>query len=550
MKMFKKVTAFFLAAMMVFAMTCTAFAAEPTKIGTPETPIADDKQASMEGHTFTAYQIFKGEQGEGDDHTITKIDWGSGINAEAFLAALKADETIGDQFTGITFVANASEETGVNRSADAVARVVAGWGDDTDYARAFARIADENKTDVGIAVGNTLTAGYYLVVDTTDFGEGFEGDQVKNLSVLQMTAEHTFEPQSKTGVPTLEKKVKEVNDSAVVVDEWGDVADYDIGDDVEFRLTGTLPADYDTYKTYKYVFHDKLNENLTFNNDVKVTIVNGETATELPAGNYELGGATDKDSFTVTIANLKALTGVTIDANTKIVVTYTAKLTGNNIIYGTGIDNTAYLEYSNNPNPDGEGDTGNTPDDKVVVFTFKMVVNKVDGEENPLQGAEFTLYKMEKQEGSDELTEGKTWKAVVSGGKGSIFTFDALDAGEYKLVETKVPTGYNKAEDMYFTVTATYTEDEVPEIETLTVSDVRDKDGNVIKKIDNADENAFTITATTENATLDTTVVNLQGILLPSTGGIGTTIFYVIGGILVVGAGVLLVIRKRMSKAE
>ena len=549
MKRFKKVTAFLLAAMMVLAASCTAFAAEPEKTGTAATPIDSNKQASMKNHTFTAYQIFKGVQGK--DNTITKIDWGSGINSSAFLTALQADPTVGSQFEGITYLASANETTGVNRCADAVARVISGWKDDSDYARAFARVADANKTGSGSAPGTTLSAGYYLVVDTTTFGTDFEGDQVKNLSVLRMTEEHAFTPESKTGVPTLTKKVKEVNDSDVTVtDQWGDVADYDIGDDVPFQLTGTLPADYASYESYKYVFHDTLNAALTLNNDtIVVKVKNGTNEKELEADQYAF--APNGNSFTVTIANLKTLSGVTISADTVITVDYTAKLNGTGITYGEGIDNTAYLEYSNNQNSGGEGETGRTPDDKVVVFTFKMVVNKVDGENQPLDGAEFTLYKMKKQDGKTELVEeGKTWTAVISGDKNNIFTFAGLDAGEYKLVETKTPAGYNTAEEMYFTVTAEYTNDEVPSIKALSVSDVRDKNGNVIKKIDNQNENAFTITPDTTNATLSTSVVNLKGILLPSTGGIGTTIFYILGAVMVLGAGVLLVTRKRMGRTR
>ena len=103
---------------------------------------------------------------------------------------------------------------------------------------------------------------------------------------------------------------------------------------------------------------------------------------------------------------------------------------------------------------------------------------------------------------------------------------------------------------MYFTVTATYTTDEVPSIATLTVSDVKDKDGNVIMDASDSTKKGFTISVNEDNATLSTNIVNLKGILLPSTGGIGTTIFYVLGTILVLGAGILLVTRKRMSKSE
>lgn len=116
----KRASAFFLASVMLLAMTCTAFAAETEKTGTVATSIDSDKQASMANHTFTAYQIFKGTQGT-DDHTITNLDWGDGINSAAFLTALKADPTVGGQFANITYIAAADNVTGVNRCADAVA---------------------------------------------------------------------------------------------------------------------------------------------------------------------------------------------------------------------------------------------------------------------------------------------------------------------------------------------------------------------------------------------------------------------------------------------
>lgn len=394
------------------------------------------------------------------------------------------------------------------------------------------------------------------MVDTTDFtSPDFTGDKVKNLAVLRMTKEDTFNPESKTGVPTLTKEVKEVNDSDITVtDQWGDVADYDIGDDVPFRLTGTMPADLASYTTYKYVFHDTLSESLDFNKDVVVTVKSSvaDMGTKLDPGQYAV--TEDGNSFAVTIDDVKKLPDVTVSADTVITVDYTAKLTANGITYGTGITNTAHLEFSNNQNSGGSGDTGTTPDDTVVVFTFKMVVNKVDSDEQPLEGAEFTLYKLEEKAGADGLVEGKSWKPAATteagSNKSNVFTFEGLDAGEYKLSETKTPAGYNRAEDMYFTVTATYTKDEVPSISALTVSDVKDKNGNVIKKVDNSNENAFTITAATNTGTLTTSIVNLKGILLPSTGGIGTTIFYVVGAIMVLGAGVLLVTKKRMSRTR
>ena len=572
MKQIKKIAGFILATVMILALNCVAFAAE-TAPTFPPAPTGI--KADISKHTFTAYQIFKGDVVEG---TLLNIDWGAGINASEFLEALKASDAFKvdgvNPFASITYDANATY-----KSADAVARVMQdlktpanSWASDdinnttnelitaaTDRrAREFARIADANKTGTGVAAGQNLTAGYYLVVDETTQLTG--NNAVRNLSILQMVANGPFQPINKTDVPELEKKVKEINDSDVkVTDKWGDVADYDIGDDVEFVLTGTLPTDYASYKTYKYVFHDTLGSGLTLNeNSVKVYINDVEINSGFTVATSDI----DSDSLRVTFDNLK--TNNNVNANSIIRVVYTAKLTGEGVVVGgSGNENKAHLEYSNDPNSDGTGTppTGTTPEDKVVVFTYQLVADKVDENGDALPGAGFSLYKLNKNNNTYEAynpagvvttpktdSDGNQYYEITDV---TTFTFKGVDAGMYKLVETTVPTGYNKAEDMYFTIKATIDET-TQSVTELKIENVQDKDGKVITDATGNQVYTFTTEMTEgENprptGNLDTDIVNLKGILLPSTGGIGTTIFYIVGGILVVGAGIVLVAKKRMN---
>ena len=199
-----------------------------------------------------------------------------------------------------------------------------------------------------------------------------------------------------------------------------------------------------------------------------------------------------------------------------------------------------HLEFSNNPNDAQGGETGTTPDDKVIVFTYKTVINKVaknsDGEFEPLDGAEFTL---EKKVKDSDAKDGYKWVSIaaVKNTEGTTFTFNGLDDGTYRLTETDTPSGYNTIEPIVFTITAKH---EVladdPKLTSMSV------DGTDVFTVD------IDSGKTTPAGSLTADIENKKGTILPSTGGIGTTVFYVTGAILMLGAGVLLVSRKRVSK--
>ena len=246
---------------------------------------------------------------------------------------------------------------------------------------------------------------------------------------------------------------------------------------------------------------------MTFKEITKVT-ADGTTLTK---DQYQVT-TTEKDGKTVlsiVITDVKAVADITQDEN-KVVVEYNATLNENAVIGSAGNTNDVELTYSNNPNATGDGttkpaDTGKTPKDTVKVFTYQTIINKVDQDGKALSGAEFTLVKKNK-DGSTKNVD------VVKNAEGKSFTFKGLDAGNYVLEETKTPDGYNTIKAIEFTIDADY-----------------DKEADDSLKAD---------------------IVNRKGSLLPSTGGMGTTILYVIGSILVLVAAILLITKKRMDAAK
>ena len=337
----------------------------------------------------------------------------------------------------------------------------------------------------------------------------------------------------KSSVPTVEKNVKDTNDSTAETSNWQDSADYDIGDSVPFQLKATLANNVSAYTTYKVVFHDTLSAGLTYNDDAEVYIDGEETDGFTVSATVNADGTT---TLTISCDDVKALGA---GNSSVITVEYTAELNNKATVGSAGNTNKVKLEYSNNPNKSEEGDneTGNTPEDKVVVFTYKTIINKVDGKNNSLTGAAFKLEKLIK--GTDGA-EG-TWTLVKEftvdeDNPASTFEFSGLDDGAYKLTETVTPAGYNTIDPIEFTITATHTDGDAPNLTVLQGA------AAVAGKI--------TFTSNTTEGSLTADVVNNAGATLPETGGMGTTIFYVVGSILVLGAGVLLVTKKRMSNEK
>lgn len=482
-----------------------------------------ETMADVSDHTFRAYQIFTGTQDETQEYAkLGNVNWGAGVNYTALLEELKAT---GDKFDKCA-------------TAFDVAEVLGTFGETSQDARNFSKLAYKHRKGEGIPVVDKQTgleSGYYLVVDETVFAADAT-DTYKNLALLQVTNDSTFDIASKVDIPSVEKKVQDINDTLeTTLSPLQDSADYDIGDNVPFTLIGTLPSRLSDYDTYKYIFHDTLSSGLTYIGPIKVYAVNGGTKNDLTS-HFSITHTNNADGSTaLTIATdniCAAGNHATINATTKIVVEYTAQLNENAEIGYKGNPNTVYLEYSNNPNVSGEGnnETGRTPDDTVIVFTYKLDVLKKDTNLKELAGAGFTLSKL--------AADGETWNVVkvIEPGEHTTFSFVGLDDGEYKLHESVVPNGYNQADDIIFDITA---EHEVlsdsPALTSLTVN-------NKVITVEHTSSNNY------YTGVLSTTVLNNEGHVLPETGGVGTTMFYIVGAVLVTGAVVVMITKKRMSK--
>lgn len=390
----------------------------------------------------------------------------------------------------------------------------------------YAKIKDMNpEYTTGTDAFAGVEQGYYLIAET----KTGDAQDTYSLVMLDTAGNENITVTTKEDKPELAKKVKDKNDSTGEVSDWQDAADYDIGDAVPFQLTGTIEAKYADYGNYYYAFHDTMSDGLTFDaGSVKVTV----DGTEITEG-YEVvtENLTDGCTFEVRFADLKKIASV--KAGSEITVAYHAVLNEDAVIGSAGNSNKAKLEYSNNPYGDG---TGETPEDKVTVFTYELKANKVDKDGEALAGAGFTLYKFDK-ETNDYVPVREEITGVTT------FSFAGQDAGQYKLVETTVPAGYNKADDVIFTVEAVYdTVSDNPQLKKLVV---KDTDGNVISDGENP---VFAVDMTSGMAA--TNVVNLSGTELPETGGIGTKIFYTIGAVLMISAAVFMVFRKRTAKTK
>ena len=481
MKYFKKIASLVLALALALVLAVPAMAANTYTITAPNN-----------GHTYEVYQIFTGDLYNG---VLSNVKWGQ----------------------------NGTGTTGAAVPDSILEELEKATGTDTEKLAVITKYVNLSSTPYNTVVGGTpltgVPAGYYLIKDVDGALAG-ENDSYTTY-IVEVVDDVTIAPKS--DVPEVEKKVKDTNDSTGDTSGWQDSADYDIGDSVPFQLTATLADNVSAYTTYKVVFHDTLSKGLTYNNDAKVYIDGKETSGFTVTATVNADGTT---TLTVSCDDVKALGA---SNSSVITVEYTATLDDDAVLGSAGNPNEVYLEYSNNPNKSeaGNNETGNTPTDKVIVFTYKVIVNKVDGEGAPLTGAEFTLEKYNKETGE--------WEAItaVKNDEGTTFTFSGLDDGKYRLTETKTPAGYNSIAPIEFTITAEH--------------DVLADDPALTSLSGNATTGEITFTSSTAEGSLSTNVFNKAGSTLPETGGIGTTIFYVLGAVLVVGAGVVLVTKKRMG---
>jgi len=521
----RRILPILLSAVLAVAMPITSFAAPVKKDLTPA-----EAQEIANKHDYRAYEILVGNINANNE--LAEIEFGSDWSEDiedALVAAIGLKK--GAEAKEVAEAISKFDSTTAEGIAEAIAKVVPKDG-------GYAVAADKTIT------GTTLTkdAGYYLIVDVTT---GLEGDDSVyiNRSQLQVVKKGAAVAiNAKLEAIQSWKGVKDVNDSTGEADtDWQKSADYDIGDEIPFMIAATVPHDIAYYGEYEYVFHDDQSEGLTFKQIDKVTL----DGTPVDAKYYD--AVDDGNDFTVTFADITKIPG--IKGNSELVVEYTSTLNDKAVFGETGNPNEFYIEFTND-----KGGKGKTPVDIAIVFTFKPVINKVDQNTEPLEGASFKLEKLVKGTDGDEAN----WTVIdkytqeIDGTALSTFEFKGIDDGFYRITETKIPNGYNGMDPIYFEVRVTHVYDVVP-ANRLTIQ-VLSLDGqdltNPNTKIGDLGDLTPHFTATEETGVIDTSIINQNGVVLPSTGGIGTTIFYVIGGVLVVGAVVLLIVRRRMRNEE
>ena len=534
-KVIKKLLAALLAVAMVCAMAIPAF--------------AENSEGDVDSHhTYSAFQIFKGDV-EGNnikDFKISNVDWGSNIinNSDDFLNKSREADPIGPLFTNA-------------KSAQEVLAVISQWHDSDDYSIAFARFVchylysnDANPTYVVRAGSNALTipeakAGYYLFVDTTDFSKDDSYHSYNSFLLMVTKGNWNVPITPKAEKPTVEKKVYD-NPDGTSTGGFGSSADHAINEKFQFQLTATLPDStnraYDYYDKYSVIFHDTLSEGITYDKDDELDSVviksNGNTYNITDSSKYTID-TTDlesQNSFVVNI-DVKACAkdaGFDLNNGATITVTYTAHLNDKAYVNTAGGStsniNKVYLTYSNNPKD--ESSIGKTPESTpVYVYTYQLNNTKhQDTEKGPaLEGACFRLYSDEACTDQSEVqlyqkdgfyypikdVLGKEAVEMKSAANGT-FNVKGLDAGTYYLKEITPPDGYSACKVIPVTIKADHSRNDQVNLEG-------------------------------SNLTNDIVNIKAGGITLPSTGGIGTTIFYVVGGGLMVAAIVLLVTKKRME---
>ena len=480
--------------------------------------------APNNGHTYEVYQIFTGTLTE-DNGTkvLSDIKWGkNGIN----------------DGTAVT------EGESVPEAVLNAIKGVAGKSDSEKLAviEKYVSLTSANKYGtVSNSSSLNVPAGYYLIKDADNAYENKHDAYTQ--FIVEVAGNVNFQP--KTDYPTVEKKVQENSKTNGTTGDYGekynDVADYSIGDSVPFKLIGSVP-NMSQYSTYKYTFHDTLANSLTAPAvaNVKVYVSSDKAGTDKQDITSNFTVTVSGQEITVHTDNLKAVTGISADKY--ILVEYSAVLNSNaainnNNVTGTnnGNINKVYLTYSNNPR--NESEAGKTPEDTVIVFTYKIEATKVDGETNKaLKDVTFRIYKMKGDEKwYAQVADGKLngWvetansNCVLTSGEDGKFSLAGLDDGTYFIEEINPLPGYNSIDPVQIQVNGNTSNGQNGNGATSELTGV-----------------TFTVGGNTQNAI---TIVNNAGTTLPSTGGMGTTVFYVVGGGLMAVAVVLLVTKKRME---
>ena len=529
---------------------------------------------NVEGNTaeFEGYQIFKADVAT--NGTVSNITWANTNVQHAVESFIQAED---ESYEGTT----------AQDAADWITKKVEGTGKTTrvEFGSIPYKIADrvDGLTASATTTNKTVSGlehGYWLFVTKADtIGVGEAGTS----PIFTVVGDTPVEVNEKTGIPTVEKKVlddSKVAGCAITGEEeanWKDAADSQIGQEVNYKLTGTIADNYASYDSYSYKFKDTLKKGLDFVDDsLSVYALNGDAYTEIAPASYGVTKPSDSKrdlvvDFSKGEKGLKSATAknggtLTINANTKIVVFYKAKLNAKAVIAGAnnkleGNPNTVTLEYSNNPMVAG---TGTSVPDTVVDYTYGLQINKVDlGTEAALEGAQFTITttgdennKVAKYVANDGTLSDD--EVVLTTNAKGLIQLTGLDAGTYTVTEKKTPNGYNAVSSFDFTITPTITEEgQVYKLTKLDGTlDPKGQDGKVIAGLTDGksgDNNLEAATGTTTNAdgTFNITVGDTKQINLPLTGLNGVTFTWIAGGaVLCIGVAHLIRSRKRDDGSE
>ena len=510
-------------------------------------------QNANNGNTkFKAYQIFKaGVVDEDGQKIVSNVDWASGQAKTAVLGVLTAEsvpginsestpQEVADYLSTITYSTVVKKDDLLNKIALAVEKNVPADGDAFAAGRAF----EPKNAD------NTPNTGYYLFL-TDDTGIGQLTENKKNTGtspIFAVVGGHPVVVAEKTSIPTVNKEVREGT-------TWGKASDSYIGEEVEYKLTGSVASNIDTFTKYEYSFQDHLSVGLeAIKDSVKVTI---NDKVIQPADGYTVGLDETKDAsgnltgghdLTISFSDLKAAAtaaGVTLTGDSKVVVTYKAKLTDKAEYKGTGNTNVVKLVYSNNPMTE---DTGTSESDKVADYVFGLDVTKTASDDSQKKLVAGFKVKMTK-EGTTPVT-GDKWLTETGGftsdsGKAGVFRTKETDskvfipglvAGEYEITECETPAGYNS---ISFTITVTPTYNETTG--ELTGLDVTPSSDMVTSELDG------NVTSTR----IPITIKNKKGSGLPLTGLNGVTFTWIAGGaVLCIGVAHLIRSRKQAEESE
>lgn len=616
MKRIKKIASLILAMAMIFAMSATVLAANgatPPVDSTPEgnTPVYNEDgnlnsnftitiKDTTEGYTYNAYQIFTGDLNKLADgsKTLSNIKWGSGVDVSKAEAIFKTAD--GKPMTAAQVAASLDPGTGKNEFdtttegetlgavefAEMIAKCLTGVSAESAYVPAVMD-GDTVKTPAYYTIGS-LVPGYYLVQNSKV--PGVDGDFTRYMMEVVGDVEAT----PKRGTLEHEKQIVVPNGTEGV--DFVKVNEAPIGGTVNYRIPVTLPQNFADYKEYYLEFSDTLTKGLTFNPEtVKIEAGDTDITKYFYVEPKTVEGTPTEDTLiTISISDLKGLNkieGITIDATTPIVLTYSATLNENAVVGIKGNPNFVKVVHSNDPNHSGDGTTtppenpdkptpshptGVTPEKDVVTYTTELAILKTNEKNEVLPGTQFTL------SGEGVLISYVTEETFVEPEEGEDGFYWELKNGSYTLTPPVIADNETDNTNDYVDINKKYvlkrTITPVNEANATITAEVRE-DGRVIftglgqgtytlheevtlPGYNTIDDIVFTISFDPEsktfstdnpdisvgaNNTLQMGIVNKSGSLLPSTGGIGTTIFYVVGGVLVAGAGILLVTKKRMS---